>query len=517
MMRPACARLPAVYALWSAVVTLAALAAGSALAQDISAMSVEEFMSRKEQWPRLQGTSLTIEGRRLGGGTERLFFVNCDLLFQFAEGVRPPMPTSKSIQVSGSIETRQGKQVFIISRIKNIPTDEERLADKRGRLPGDEAAPWYALADWASTRGGFYNDDGLKGAAADLRQHGIVIEYRKVGPSEVAPLFALAEKTKQLGLSQSLHDEIFHDAVRRELKAAQKGDRRQRDVALTHILNQLPGAGVPDTLDAATRKSLLDEYQQDPIKAYEPADADRRRLFHRLLYASAMLERIEMDAAPDGSNGYEIARRIDNSLAEYSELAMQYRKREIEYQLAHVPTLSREKLLELVDRLKPNEARAAEVTRQWLAEREAMFRERGPAGVVDYAQEYIELGGLNDTNRAAELYMEVFKQPAGQELARKHLVELGYEFDGTSWSKPAGGGASNVTDAIRQGVVRPGMTSEQVQAAFGGRPTTIVKFAVRGLVSELWVYAEQGVAIEFRRRGPEADAVAAEISDVTGP
>src|SRR4051812_29050687 len=103
---------PILRLLSTGVVCLASLLVLPAFAQDDNAMSVEEFVKRKDQWPRLQGTgtSLTIEGRRLGGGPERLVFANCDLLFQFAEGVHPPNSKTNAIQVTGSIEARQGKQ-----------------------------------------------------------------------------------------------------------------------------------------------------------------------------------------------------------------------------------------------------------------------------------------------------------------------------------------------------------------------------------------------------------------------
>ena len=44
-----------------------------------------------------------------------------------------------------------------------------------------------------------------------------------------------------------------------------------------------------------------------------------------------------------------------------------------------------------------------------------------------------------------------------------------------------------------------------------------MKFAVRGQVSELWVYPDHGVAIEFNRRGPEAENTAVQVSELAGP
>ena len=69
---------------------------------------------------------------------------------------------------------------------------------------------------------------------------------------------------------------------------------------------------------------------------------------------------------------------------------------------------------------------------------------------------------------------------------------------------------------ISRGILRRGMTAEQVRAALG-KPPSVVKIAVRNQVCELWVYPEHGVAIELRRRGAQGDSIAREISDLFGP
>jgi hypothetical protein len=250
---------------------------------------------------------------------------------------------------------------------------------------------------------------------------------------------------------------------------------------------------------------------------YQRADADQRLKLHRLFYAAAALERFELDAVADGGNGFEIAGHIEQTLPEYDALVKLHREREIDWQLAHVPTLSRDALLLLAERLEARDraARATEAKRSWIAALEPAFRERGAGGLLDLAQEHIAL--LGDADTAAAIYMELYQERTGQETARTRLVDLGYQFDGTTWTKAIAEASDATAAAIRRGVVRRGMTAEQVRAAFGGRPTSVVKFAVRGQVSELWVYRDHGVAIEFSRRGPEADSIAVEVSELTAP
>lgn len=492
----------------------------TAQAQDDDAMSVQEFMTKRERWPILKGATLKVEGRYRGVSDERLSLTNCDMLFEFAEGVKPPPTRGRTVQVSGSIESRQGKLIFLVTKIKALPSDADTLGDRRGRLTQDDAGPWYALAEWATGRGRFYEDENLLSAAVELQRTAIDIEYRQIGITEIEPLYALAQKVQKLGLSPMIRDDLYHDALRRELRDARQREARQRDIALAHILERLPKAGTPSSLDEATFAAEQAAYEQAPLEVYRQADADKRRTLDRIFYASAYLERIELDANPEGRNGYVIAARIEQIVPEYKSLAARYRTKEIDWQLANVPKLSRDELLKLVERLEAraedgDEARIIEAKTNWLAAEEPKFRERGSSGLLDFAQEQIAL--LNDPDRAAELYIELFNDPTAQSVARGRLVDLGYQFDGTTWTKSADGGPEDTAEAIRRGIVRRGMTSEQVRAAFGGKPSSVVKFAVRGQVSELWVYREHRVAIEFSRRGADADLKAVKVSDLTAP
>ncbi|MBL8850189.1 MAG: hypothetical protein JNG89_10920 [Planctomycetaceae bacterium] len=506
-----------VLAATAACVVCLCVAVAPATAQDDDAMSVEEFVQKRDRWQILQGATLKVEGRYRGLNDDRLSFTNCDLLFQFADGVKPPPARDKIVQVSGSIETRQGKLTFLVTRIKALPSDAETLADRRGRLTPDNADPWYTLADWASSRGAFYEDADLQSSAAELRRTAIDIEYRQIKVTDIEPLYALARKAQSLGLPPEMRDDLYHDALRRELRASRQRDPRQRDVVLTHILDRLPGSGVP--IDEETFLREQPAYEQDPLEVYRGADADKRRILARILYSSACLERIELDADPEGRNGFAIAGRIEQSASEYQSRADEYRQKEIDWQQSHLAELSRDELLQLVERLESrnadgDSARVVEAKSNWLAGQESRFRERGASGLLDFAQEHVAL--LDDADRAAVLYMELFNDPAAQSTARARLVELGYQFDGTTWTKDLDDSPDPTVEAIRRGIVRKGMTSDQVRAAFGGPPASVVRFAVLGQVCELWVYREHGVAIEFSRRGPEAAMLAVSVSEL-GP
>lgn len=498
-----------------------ALHARPAQAQDDDAISVAEFVRQQPRWQRLQGTTLKVEGRRLALNNDRLMFKNCDLQFIIGEDVRVPSAPNRSVQVTGTLGTRQGKQVFLVSRLKEVPTDAETLADRRGRLPADDAAPWYELSDWAQQRGAFYdNDTELLTSATDLRRAAIMIEYRHVALNDIPGLFTLSAKVEKLGLPPELRDQLIHDAVRRELKTVKPGDARQLDVVLTHVLNRLPKSGLAIPLTDEKLPvpviELEQKYQANPLETYELANQEERYLLHRLIYARAQLQRIEMDAAADGSNGFKVAARIEKELPEFKPEIKAHREQEIDWQLSRVADLTRDEMLTLTTRLEErmNLSRAEEVKREWLKAQEPKLREIGAGGLLDLAQEHIAL--LNDTEGAATIYMELSKDRAGQATASARLVELGYQFDGNEWKKTSEVAPDGTDGAIRRGIVRKGMSSEQVRAAFGP-PPSVVKFAVRGQVSELWVYHDHGVAIEFSRRGPEAENTAVQVSELAGP
>lgn len=495
-----------------ALLVYAALGSSPAAAQDESALSVAEFVRQQPKWQRMQGTTLRVEGRCPIIADERLFFTNCDLLFVLAEGVRAPMVRSKTVQVTGKLETRQGKLTFIVSRLKELPTDAETLADRRARLPTDDANAWYKLAEWSEQRGRFYDDSHLIDGATQLRRSGIQIEYRQIPVGDIPALYVLAEKAAKFDLPAALRDEIVHDALRRELRQLRPREPRQWDVVLTNLLKRLPGSevslGFPISAEA---QALEREYLEQPLEVYEKTDPGQRRLLHRWIYARTQLQRFEMDAADDGSNGFRIAARIEQTLPEFKDRADAYREREINWQLDHVPDLDRDGLLELTSRLEERDraSRAAEARRTWLAAQEPKFRERGAGGLLDYAQEHIDL--LSDPEAAADIYRELYQDRLAQETARARLVDMGYAFDGSRWVKQVDIPPDDTADAIRRGIVRKGMTSEQVRNAFG-KPVSVVKFAVRGQVSELWVYPDHGVSIEFARRGADAESIAVQVS-----
>ena len=508
-----------VHCRWQRVVctvfAVGVLTAACPSAADAEPISVEKLLSLQDDWSKFQGTTLQIEGRWSILNESRLLMAKCDdLVFVLDKSVNVPTRKTRNVEVTGKFETRGGKLVFRVTRLRTRLDDLELVGVRRAEIKLNDADGWYRLAEWTRDRAAFYEDDELAAEAVVLYRQGVRAEHRAMPATDVNGLYKLADKVIDLDLPDELREEFLHEAVRRELNAARKRRADQYAGVLTHALEHLPGSDRPLTFDDETL-TLREAYQNDPLGAYASAKSPARRVLNRMLYVEAALESIEGAAADDGRNGFDVARRIDETVPEFAELAETYRKREIDYQLGRVSDLRRTELLTLVERLeeRDQQARAEEVKRRWLTTRAEDYRERGLRGLLDLAEEYIAL--LGDEERAADVYREIYQEPGGVELGRERLVELGYEYIDEEWVPGDAEHDDSVADAIRRGIVRRNMTDDQVRAALGGRPESVLRMASRNGVTEFWIYPEHGVAIRFSRRTVEEARIAVDITDLS--
>ncbi len=476
--------------------------------------SIEEFNRQSKNWERLKGPTLELEGRCAILTESRMLLTNCELTFVFADSAIIPSTKPKNVDVTGRLDTRQGKLVFVVTRLTSTPSDLETLRARRAEITTNVPRDWYKLADWAVERGEFYDDDALRDQAQDLYRNGILAESRTLPVTAVEPLITLAEKSREFGLPRSLSEELIHQAVQRQLEAARRDSPPSYAPALTRILESMPGSNRPLVLDDQTR-DLQRRYLADPQSVYDAAEPAERLKLHRLLYLDAAQEHIESAAAADGSNGFAIASALEESLPELSARADEFREREIAYQIDTVKTLSREQLLQLVQRLEERDraARGDEMKRRWLAAQEPRYRQRGTFGRFELADEFLTLTG--DRDRAVELLIELHGEREAQQLAADRLVAMGYRFgtDG-KWRPADDRGESEFANAIARGVIRAGMTEDQIRAALGGVPEKVVRFASRSGVTELWVYEAHDVSVLMKRRREDQTRIAVEISNI---
>lgn len=489
--------------------SLVATTGGRASAEEPT--SIEDFNAQSKDWPRLVGARLKLEGRCALMSGNRLLMTRCDLIFEIGEGADAPRTRPDNAVITGHLEERGSRLKFIVTNVRSAPSDMEQLRLRRFEIDVNNPDAWYELADWARKRAAFYEDEDLDARATELYRRGVDAEHRRLAADDTAGLVALAEKTGRLGLPVRLRMEFLHEAVSRELASSESNGRPGLDTVMAHALKWLPGARTPLVEYSDAVRETQAAYLKDRVETYDAAEDDERPKLERLLYIHAALGRIERDAAKDGRNGFEIARRIEDSIPELKELPEDYRQREVQWQTEHVTELTREELLVLVDRLEKRnqEGQGIDVRRKWLKARAERLNQAGVSGRLELAEEYMNLVG--DKDAAVDIYRELYQSPEGQTIAASRLQELGYTFDGKEWrSGPLPDKVDALSMAIRNGSVRAGMTQTDVRAVLG-RPETTLRFASRGEVAELWVYPGPGVSIQFARRRSDEEPTAIEV------
>lgn len=497
-----------------AAAAVCAVFATAVVAQDTGAESIEQFVGRKDSWNALVGATFRLEGRLGGRFGGRIRFEKCELDFYLKAGL-PALPRdATSAEVQGSIINKDGKLAFEVTEIRKRETDVATLNTMRSKIDSGKADEWYRVANWAEKRGRFYDDPDLVSRVSGLREAGMMTEYRRLKPDDIAGLLDLSKRANQFGLGDSLGWRFTHEACRLELTKVRRDPKGDESVVLNRIVKDLPGADVPLTADdEPTRKS----YQASPQAVYVEADPELRKKLHRALYVEVLLARIERDAHPDGKNGDEIADRIQKQLPELKPLADQYRQKTITFLTSRLDTLSRDDMLSLVARYtsQKRDDDARKVQLEWLKAQEPGRRQRGAQGLVDLADDYSKL--LKDEKTATALYEEAYRLNPEMEEPVKWLTDHDLVLVDGRWI-PEEIAPKTPEDryaaAIREGRVVEGMTSAQVREALGARPASVVREASRAKVTELWVYPSQGLVVELVKPAASADAIVKQVTSI---
>jgi hypothetical protein len=413
--------------------------------------------------------------------------------------------------------------VFVVEQNFEGPTDLETLRQKQSRVAFDKPDEWYALGDWAAGRGKFYQDDDLLREAQTAYLKGFDLERRAVREGDAGGLFALADKAATLGLPVKLRAELIHEAYQIRWQAIQKEKEPALKEFAEQLARDLPGAAVP--LQPPESK-LGEDYWKGPAAAYQAAADDDRRKLHRVFYAQVLESMIVRQAAADGSNGAKIAAEIDRQIPERAELAEDYRQRELDYRIAQVGTATRQEMLELVNQFRKSgrEELIRRTIEKWLETREKRLRQDGPAGLVQSADDRLEL--LDDKKTAVALLIEADRaNPGSQEMAgeiAKRLNRLGYQQTGGQWASQGElhqQPTDPVQQAMREGRVAREMTADQVRKTLGA-PTSRTRVLTHEQISEVWFYGPRGssrLAIHFTRRlrSEPAEAKVVNISQLS--
>jgi len=482
--------------------------------------SVQEFIALKSKWKSFAQSRvrLKIEGRfsSISRRNMRMSKSNLSFYASNSKNLRKPSGDSATVLVSGHLEWRKGKLVFIVTQLKPAPSDRKTFFARRNKIRNATANPqsWYSLAEWVENRGAFYKDEELKKLAAGTYRSGIMLERRQLAENKADGLFQLAAKVRQFNLPDSLRMQFVHEAHRIKWDALRK--KKKLDVSdLTRaMVRDLPGSDVPLP---APQPKLGKKYGSDPLETYRSIGATDRKKLHRLFYIEVLLAVIESKAAADGSNGFEIAAKIDKQVPERYALAEKYRERELDFKMSQLGVYTRTEALQLADlfRRRKQPKKASETLARWLQAEENRLRSSDADGMRRLAEQYRNL--IEDDGKAAELLKKAHKlKPKSVEIASM-LKDLGYTFKDGNWltdqqlkQLPV----DPLKTAIRSGRVTIGMTSDQVLKALGS-PASITRVATRGDINEVWTYGDQAnlrVTVHLLRRldrkGAKAQVVA---------
>jgi len=477
-------------------------------------LSVEEFNRTPKSG--LVGKELAVQGRLALVGKNRLKLKRCEMNFEAPAGLPPLIRRSPDVEVSGRVVNTEGRFQFIVSHIRATPTDLQRYEEKRRAIRVETAEAWYELAAWAQGRGEFYDDAALLERSAEARRRGFQIERRRLTREDPATPFALARRVEELGLGTALQQELLHEGYVQKFRTLNDASPAEYRQLAEEIAAALPGCREP--LEPLPEE-LKSTYDTDPFGTYTSADAEKRRTLHRLLWIAVMQKAIESDAAEDGSNGFEIAARLDEQLPELHPLAETYRDRALKLRAEKVANLPLPEVLALrqqyADRDQVQQGDA--VVESWLALRLRQLPADDTEGLLDLAEKYRTL--LKRPERAARLLFDAYQRHPDSPIIAARIEELGYRRKGNRWltqeefdAVPEG----RLEQALREGRVENGMTADQVLKSLG-KPGSVTRFASSSQISEIWSYQRAGglsLTVYLVRRLPQTETLVVGIGQL---
>ena len=475
------------------------------------AQSMQSFLELKPQWAELVGSSFRIEGHYAILVRDSLRMKNCDLPFRASQPIKL-VGNSKVLEVSGRLakEATSGKLYFEVDQVRQLPTDLQALTEKERALARATPKQWYELAEWAATRGKFYNDDELIDRAKLANRKGLNLERSELKELTPTSLRTLSNRAVELGLDDSLRLDWLHESYWLEWdvlqKSAPKIDLSADELDLTkdpmfqllsRLDNDLPGA---KTRLAEVLPLLVNEYRRSSVLTYHNASEAKRRTLDRLFHIEIAMVAVTRVTKLDGGNGDFIAQQIDELIPERHDLAEQHRDAELNFMAKNAATLTRNQLGDLVQRCRDRkqEPLAKQAVSNWLTRREQTLRKDGVTGLIQLADERLAL--QQDQAAAGALLLEALKVAPKNEDVLERLKKLGFQEINGQWVAPQTNPAAlnatppvpNETELerfIRLGVPKAGMTPAQLLKCLGS-PQSLTRVATSGRVTETWIYRD---------------------------
>jgi len=496
------------------VLAIAIGLAPSGVSSASAAISIEDFVKSEKKWPSQVGLRQVIEGRYAVTGRILLKFHHCRLEFRSTE----PLPKlirrnsrDVNVQVIGRLRRDGRKLFFQIERISKQDDDLKLFARRRPTGPKAKPADWFGLADWASRRGNFYDDDMLKEKATEANLAGVRLARRQAA-GNVKALREVARLVVTRGVGPTEQQAVEHEVLRLELKAA-RGKLSELEALRDRI-----GRGLAGARDTKNRPSelLANRYQADPVVVYDQANAADRVRLHRGMYTALVIGLITSRARADGTSGYRVADTIRREVPEAVDEAARWERQALDADLERSAAMGRAELDRLVTRLKAvrrtDEANSS--IEGWLGARRDKLLAEGVAGRLRWADLVLSL--KNDRRQAVVTLIEADRlKPDDREVAER-LGQLGYSKQDGKWvAVPAEAHRGPRRVSVPMGV-RVGMSGKQLLGAMG-TPRRITRSAAKRSFSEIWVYGEPSgsrIAVYLVRSREDGSATVRGISQL---
>ncbi len=477
-----------------------------AQAAPLRSFTVEQF---NQVYKKFVGLDVRVIGRKTLFSKREIGLARCDVRFKSRRVLAELSKDEVNLQIDGRV-TREGQRfVVYISAVTPLPSDTEEFQRRKRALRETSLDGWYELGDWAAGLATFYEDAEMSARARQAYEQAISIE-RATGDRDAQHLQALAGKAEKYGLPSSVEEDLVFEAfvwMRDRAKTA-----KDLEAAISSAATDLPGSETPLP---QPQPKLRKSYEKEPLKTYESAAANQRKMLHRMLMTDLILARLQDQLDENFENGFQIADLIDREIPEFQDLAKEYRAKSLQMRTDQVATLSRTEILNLQkqyeNQQQPNKGR--EVVEAWLEQRRNRLDEQDIEGLLNLADEYVAM--LNRTERAAELLITAAERTPGNERIESRLQRLGYYLMDGRWVSERDrdrNDESEIARAMREGRPVRNMTATQLRKTMG-EPVKILRIASQEQIDEFWLFgssATSRLAVRLARRSgsPEAKVVA---------
>ncbi len=485
------------------ILCVGCLAMTSSASADDDVWTILLLNADKEKWAERIDLPMKIEGRVSAVSKHQFRFVHCDLTFHVSEDQSRAVGNVRNVEVSGRFkkDKETGKLVFAVDRVKILPSDVEQFELNEARLKSTKAADWYELAEWAASRGRFYDDDELAGKARRARLKGLQFERQALPENDAEARFALAAKFREHKAEDRLAAELVHEGARLNWQRA-KNNAEDRSRFADWLKKTYPDCIQPlDSIPA----ELDRRYETHPLETYRAAEDASRKTLMRLWYIQVELARIMSLEKADGGNATAIADALADRIPERTDLIEKYREMAFQWRLKSIASASRQEALRLAEELKAKKqpAQAQDLLRGWIRSREERLRKDGPIGLMQLAEDFLQL--VEDEPAAVKLLAEAHQLDPSFSDPAERLKQLGYHQEQNRWKKGEAT-ESPTTPGKAPSQLAVGMTADDVLSLLGA-PSAKSRILTTVGIQEVWSFGRRGtprLLIHLQRSTPAA-------------